>query len=173
MFVRFATALVSTALLTIATVDFASAADVRADQGGHHKAAAHRDRAPQHRIVTINMDIDFKPHKRPEEGKLGGFDPIVAEVHVGDRIRFTNTDDNQHTATGYSFGGQQIPDDYRFQGDPTKPSGDAIGASEWSTGNVRPHSVSSKVFMAKTPGTFYFACAYHQKIMRSAIVVKQ
>ncbi|GAC1397261.1 MAG: hypothetical protein NVSMB59_17390 [Vulcanimicrobiaceae bacterium] len=119
------------------------------------------------------MDIDFKPHKRPDQGKLGGFDPIVTEVHVGDRIRFANTDDNQHTATGYGFGGQQIPDDYRFQGDPTKQSGDAIGASEWSTGNVRPHSQSSKVFTAKTAGTFYFACAYHQKMMRGAIVVKQ
>lgn len=144
---------------------------VRADQGGHHKPSGAR--APQHRIQMISMDIDFKPHKRPDQGKLAGFDPIVAEIHVGDRVRFTNTDDLQHTATGYAFGGSQIPSDYRFQGDPTKPSGDAIGASEWSTGNVRPHSVSSRVFTAKTPGTFYFACAYHSKMMRGAIMVKQ
>lgn len=121
----------------------------------------------------IGMDIDFKPHKRPDQGKLAGFDPIVAENHVGDRVRLTNTDDLQHTATGYSFGGSQVPSDYRFQGDPTKPSGDAIGASEWSTENARPHSVSSKDFTAKTPGTFYFACAYHSKMMRGAIMVKQ
>jgi len=39
------------------------------------------------------MDIDFKPHKRSDQGKLSEFDPIVAEIHVGDRVRFANTDD--------------------------------------------------------------------------------
>jgi hypothetical protein len=67
---------------------------VRADQGGHHKAPA---RAPQHRIQVVNqgvnIDTDFKPHKRPDQGKLSEFDPIVAEIHVGDRVRFASTDD--------------------------------------------------------------------------------
>lgn len=166
-----ALALAGAALLALSPT-VAGADTVRADQGGRdHGKQSH---APiKNHLVTINMDIDFKPHKRPDQGKLGGFDPVVAEVHVGDRVRFTNTDDNQHTATGYAFGGQQIPGDYRFQGDPSVPHGDSIGASEWSTGNVRPHSVSAKIFRATTPGTFYFACAYHQKIMRGAIVVKQ
>ncbi len=142
---------VTAAALCFTFAIFPSAAPsdpVRADQGGHHKRYA---RAPQHRLQVISMDIDFKPHKRPEQGKLAGFDPIVTEVHVGDRVRFTNTDDIQHTATGYSFGGDQIPSDYRFQGDPTKPSGNAIGASEWSTGNVRPHSVSLKYSPPRRP----------------------
>ena len=160
------------ALIAAFTGPLAAQDAVKADQGGHKKPAAH-GRPAAHHLQTINMDIDFKPHKRPEQGKLSGFDPIVAVVHVGDRIRFTNTDDLQHTATGYSFGGGQIPDDYKFQGDPTKPHGDTISASEWSTGNIRPHSVDAKVFTASTPGTFYFACAYHQKMMRGAIVVKQ
>ncbi len=159
------------AVFAITASGFPVLADsLKADQGGHMKAAG---KPAKHRLQVINMDIDFKPHKRPDQGKLAGFDPIVTEVHVGDRIRFTNTDDNEHTATGYSFGGQQIPDDYRFQGDPTKEHRSDIGASEWSTGNVRPHSASNKIFTAKTPGTFYYACAYHQKIMRGAIVVKQ
>ena len=167
-----------TPLLVISTLAFAASlaaaslaqTSVRADQAKHDKSVAHPS---AHHLQTINMDIDFKPHKRPDQGQLSGFDPIVTVVHVGDRVRFTNTDDNQHTATGYSFGGSQIPADYRFQGDPTSIHGDAIGASEWSTGNVRPHSVSSKIFRATTPGTFYYACAYHQKMMRGAIVVKQ
>ena len=41
------------------------------------------------------------------------------------------------------------------------------------TFDSRPHSVGAPVFTAKTPGTFYFACAYHQTMMRGAIVVKQ
>lgn len=135
----------------------------------HDKSSPH---AAAHRLQVINMDLDFKPHKRPEQGKLAGFDPVVAEVHVGDRIQFTNTDDNQHTATGYAFGGQQIPADYHFQGDPSLPHGDTINASEWSTGNVRPHSRASRIFKTGPTGTFYFACAYHQKMMRGAIVVK-
>ncbi|MBV9439365.1 MAG: hypothetical protein JOZ24_05160 [Candidatus Eremiobacteraeota bacterium] len=137
-----------------------------------HQAKPSRSPAPKHRLQVINMDIDFKPHTRPEQGKLAGFEPVVAEVHVGDRIQFTNTDDNQHTATGYAFGGQRIPSDYRFQGDPTVPHGDTINASEWSTGNVRPHSRASRIFKTGPTGTFYYACAYHQKIMRGAIVVK-
>ncbi|GAC1307798.1 MAG: hypothetical protein NVSMB21_12290 [Vulcanimicrobiaceae bacterium] len=144
---------------------------VRADQGGHH-AGKHRDAGPR-KVQTINVDIDFKPHKRPEQGKLSGFDPVVTEVHVGDRLRFSNTDDIQHAIVGYSFGGGTIPEDYKIQGDPTKAHGNEINASEWSTGNIRPHSVGAPVFTAKTAGTFYFACAYHQKMMRGAIVVKQ
>lgn len=120
-----------------------------------------------------NVDIDFKPHKRPEQGRLGGFDPVVTELHVGDRVRFSNTDDIQHAIVGYAFGGGSIPEDDHIQGDPTKPHGNTIDASEFGTGNLRPHSVGTPVFTAKTPGTFYFACAYHQKMMRGAIVVKR
>ncbi len=118
------------------------------------------------------MDIDFRPHKRPTQGRLSGYDPVVTEVHVGDRIQFVNTDDNQHTATGYSFGGQTVPENYRFQGDPTVVHGSMIDASEWSTGNVRSHG-KSKIFNTGPTGIFYFACAYHQgRGMRGAIVVK-
>jgi len=128
---------------------------------------------PAHRLQTIKMDLDYRPKTRPEQGKLSGYDPVVTEVHVGDRIQFVNVDDNQHTATGYAFGGQTIPEHYRFQGDPSVAHGSVINASEWSTGNVRPHG-KSKVFNTGPTGTFYFACAYHQgNGMRGAIVVKQ
>lgn len=127
---------------------------------------------PQHHLQIINMDIDFHPHKRPEQGKLSGYDPVVAVIRRGDRVQFVNTDDIRHTATGYAFGGQTIPENYRFQGDPSVPHGSTIGASEWSTGTVPPHG-RSKIFNTGALGTFYFACAYHQaKGMRGAIVVK-
>ena len=129
--------------------------------------------APAHRLQIINMDIDFRPHARPEQGKLSGYDPVVAVVRVGDRVQFVNTDDNPHTATGYTLGGQKIPENYKFQGDPTVAHGSTINASEWSTGTVAPHA-RSKIFNTGPTGTFYYACAYHQgKGMRGAIVVKQ
>lgn len=164
-------AMVATSVGTTSAPISILAATTHADRGAHH-AGKHRNAAPR-KVQTINVDIDFKPHRRPEQGKLAGFDPVVAQLHVGDRVRFTNTDDIQHAIVGYSFGGGSIPDDYKIQGDPTKIHGNEINASEWSTGNIRPHSVGAPVFTAKTPGTFYFACAYHQKMMRGAIVVKQ
>ncbi len=128
---------------------------------------------PQHHLQIINMDIDFRPHARPEQGKLSGYDPVVAIVRVGDRVQFVNTDDNPHTATGYSISGQKIPENYKFQGDPTVAHGSTIDASEWSTGTIAPHS-RSKVFNTGPTGTFYYACAYHQgKGMRGAIIVKR
>lgn len=139
---------------------------VRAQQ-----SAPPRHPAAQHRLVEIKMDLDFKPHARTEFGKLAGFDPVVTQVHRGDRIRFVNVDDVRHTATGYSFGGGSIPVNYKFQGDPSSPHGGTINQSEWSTGNVDAHS-RSKVFQTGPTGTFYFADAYHPTQMRGAIVVK-
>ncbi len=128
---------------------------------------------PAHRLQIINIDIDFRPHTRPEQGKLSGYDPVVAVVRVGDRVQFVNTDDIQHTATGYSIGGATIPANYRFEGDPTVPHGSVISTSEWGTGTLAPHS-RSKIFNTGPTGTFYYACAYHQgKGMRGAIVVRR
>lgn len=131
----------------------------------HHKASS----GP--RLVEIRMDDDFKPKTRTEYGRLEGYDPVVTVVHRGDRIRFVNVDDIRHTATGYSFGGGQIPAHYKFQGDPSTAHGNAINSSEWSTGNVAAHS-RSQVFQTRTTGTFYYADAYHPTEMRGAIVVK-
>ena len=106
------------------------------------------------------MDLDFRPHKRSNFGKIQGFDPVEARVHVNDRIQFVNVDDQLHTATGFAYTGQQAPAHYRYVGDFTKPSGKYINATEWSTGNVRPHA-KSQVFVAKTVGTFFYGCGYH------------
>lgn len=125
-----------------------------------------------HRLLIINMDLDFKPHNRSSYGRLQGYDPAVAQVHLGDRIQFVNVDDANHTATGFALTGQVIPADYKFAGDPTVRKGNVVDAHEWSTGNVRAHG-KSQVFVTKTTGNFYYACAYHiGKGMKGVIIVK-
>ncbi|GAC1393107.1 MAG: hypothetical protein NVSMB31_12080 [Vulcanimicrobiaceae bacterium] len=127
------------------------------------KPAPHKAAPPKsaHHLVTINMDLDFKPHKRSDFGKLQGYDPVEVHVHQNDQIQFVNTDDQNHTATGFSFTGQVVPEHYKFAGDFTKSHGRLIDASEWSTGNVRAHGGKSQVFVAKTVGQYFYGCGYH------------
>jgi plastocyanin len=114
-----------------------------------------------HHLVTINMDIDFKPHKRSTFGRLQGYDPVEVHVHQNDRIQFVNTDDQNHTATGFSYTGQVAPAHYKFAGDYTKPHGRIIDASEWGTGNVRAHGGKSQVFVAKNVGHYFYGDGYN------------
>lgn len=141
--------------------------------GDQRQAAAAKQMRSSHRLQIINMDSDFRPKTRPSEGRLQGYDPAVAMVHVGDRIQFVNTDDNVHTATGFAISGQTVPEHYKFAGDPTSATGHIIDTHEWSTGNVRAHGGKSQIFVTKTTGNFYYACAYHLgKGMRAVIVVQ-
>jgi plastocyanin len=161
---------ISLAALGLAGLVLASPALAQHTVRAQHSAPPRRQQQ-RHRIISINMDIDFKPHTRTDMGKLAGFDPVVTQVHRGDRIQFVNVDDIRHTATGYAFGGGKIPANYKFQGDPSVSHGNVIDQSEWSTGNVNAHS-RSKIFQTGPTGTFYFADAYHPTEMRGAIVVK-
>lgn len=115
----------------------------------------------QPHLVTIRMDTDFRPHKRSSFGKLLGYDPIEVHVHMGDHVQWVNPDDEVHTATGMSYTGAQAPSNYKFQSDYTKPHGNIIDASEWSTGNVRAHGGKSPVFIAKRTGHYFYGCGYH------------
>lgn len=126
---------------------------------GHPQA--HPGNHAAHHVVTINMDLDFKPHKRSDFGKLQGYDPVEVHVHQNDQIQFVNTDDQAHTATGFSYTGQVAPAHYTFHGDPTVSHGRLIDATEWSTGNVRAHGGKSQLFVAKTVGHYFFGCSYH------------
>lgn len=143
------------ALLLLGTVVGAAAGKPAPKPPAHHAGTTQT-----HRLVTVNMDLDFKPHKRSQYGKLLGYDPVEIRVHQNDRIQFVNVDDQTHTATGLAFSGQRAPAHYVFQGDFTKPHGRLINASEWGTGNVRPHG-KSQVFVAKTVGNYFFGCGYH------------
>ena len=135
-------------------------------------AAAGRSAArPQNRLVTIRMDIDFKPHVRSSFGRISGYDPVEAHVRVGDRIQWVNPDDQVHTATGMAYTGDTVPSHYTFQGDYTKPHGRIIDASEWSTGNVAAHGGKSPVFVAKRPGHYFYACGYHIGIGQVGVIV--
>jgi plastocyanin len=159
------------ALMAIPVVS-ATAALLSTSAGSAQNQVPAAHGVPNHRLQIINMDIDFRPKTRPSEGKLSGYDPVIAVVHTGDRVQFVNTDDIRHTATGYAFGGPTIPENYKFQGDPSMPHGDMINASEWSTGTVPAHG-RSKIFNTGPLGTFYYACAYHQgQGMRGVIIVK-
>jgi len=123
--------------------------------------AKHGNQAVVHSLVKINMDLDFKPHTRSSFGKLQGYDPVEVHVHQNDRIQFINVPDQTHSATGMSYTGQVVPAHYQFHGDPTKPHGRIINATEWSTGNVRAHGGKSQVFVAKTVGHYFYGCTYH------------
>jgi plastocyanin len=123
-------------------------------------AAPHHAASPSH-VITIRMDLDFRPHTHSSFGKLLGYDPVEVHVHTGDTIQWINVDDETHTATGMSYTGQTVPAHYKFQGDFTRPHGRIIDATEWGTGNVRAHGGKSPVFVAKRVGQYFYGCGYH------------
>ncbi len=129
----------------------------------HHTSASH--------LITIRMDLDFRPHKRSSFGKIRGYDPAEVHVHMGDKIQWVNPDDEAHTATGMAYTGQSAPANYKFQGDFTKPHGRIIDASEWSTGNVRAHGGKSPVFVAKRVGHYFYGCGYHLGVGQIGVIV--
>jgi len=135
----------------------------------HHAQKKHP--AAASRLVTIDVDLDFRPHTRSSYGRLLGFSPAEVHVRMGDRIQFVNVDDEIHTATGMSYTGQTVPAHYRFNGDPTTRSGRYINASEWSTGNLRAHGGKSQIFIAKNVGHYFYACSYHLSQGQIGVVV--
>lgn len=148
----------------------ASTAGVAAGKAPAKPAPHHAGTTQTHHLVTVNMDLDFKPHKRSQYGKLLGYDPVEIRVHQNDHIQFVNVDDQTHTATGFAYSGQRAPAHYVFQGDFTKPHGRIINASEWGTGNIRPHG-KSQVFVAKTVGNYFFGCGYHLDKSQVGVII--
>ncbi|MDQ2818234.1 MAG: plastocyanin/azurin family copper-binding protein [Candidatus Eremiobacteraeota bacterium] len=155
---------VAAAAMALPALKMPYAAGTAAVRPQHHRNAS--------RLQLIKIDLDYKPKVRPEFGQLRGYDPVVATVHMGDRVQFINEDDAEHTASGFALTGQRIPAHYHFAGDPTVRKGRIIDASEWSTGNLRAHGGKSQVFIAKNPGNYFYACSYHLgQNMRGVIVV--
>jgi len=137
-----------------------------------HPSAKHASHAkPMVQLHRINVDMDFRPHKRSSFGKLLGYDPTELHVRMGDQIQFVNVDDQVHTATGMSYTGQVAPAHYNFAGDPTKPHGRLINNSEWSTGTLRPHGGKSQVFVAKNVGHYFYGCSYHIGLGQIGVIV--
>ncbi|HKU68322.1 MAG TPA: hypothetical protein VJP85_11155, partial [Candidatus Baltobacteraceae bacterium] len=134
------------------------------------KTAAHKHTQTSH-LVVIRMDLDFRPHRRSTFGKLQGYDSAEVHVHMGDKIQWVNPDDEPHTATGMAYTGQTVPVNYKYQGDFTKPRGRIIDATEWSTGNVRPHGGKSPVFVAKRVGHYFYGCGYHLGVGQIGVIV--
>ncbi len=163
------------ALVVAAALALSSSGAIAAKStAGPHKAASskasHGSKMQSH-LVTIKMDLDFKPHQRSSFGKILGYDPAEVHVHMGDKIQFINTDDQAHTATGMSYSGQQAPAHYQFQGDSTKAHGRLINASEWGTGNVRAHGGKSQIFVAKNVGHYFYGCVYHLGLGQIGVIV--
>lgn len=142
---------------------------------GQTSAAALQKHPTRHaatsRLVTIDVDLDFKPHTRSSFGRLLGYRPAEVHVRMGDHIQFVNVDDEIHTATGMAYTGQSVPAHYRYNGDPTVRSGRYINASEWSTGNLRAHGGKSQIFIAKNVGHFFYACSYHLSQGQIGVIV--
>ncbi len=139
--------------------------------GATHTPKPKYHEASTSRLVTIRMDIDFRPHKRSSFGKIEGYDPAEVHVHMGDKIQWVNPDDEVHTATGMAYTGGTVPASYKFQGDFTKPHGRIIGASEWSTGNVAAHGGKSPIFVTKRTGHYFYSCGYHIGIGQIGVIV--
>jgi len=119
------------------------------------QAGAAAQRAPA--LVTIAVDLDV-PAVNTKYGKVGGFVPWVAEVHVGDRVRFINVDDEAHTATSVG-----IADD--------KPHGDRLSAA-WSSGRLASEA-TSRTFLADKAGVYRYRCMIHAaQGQRGVIVVR-
>lgn len=154
--------------MVLLSLTVASASAAKTQPHHDNKARAHKSTS---RLVTINVDLDFKPHKRSSFGKVLGYDPAEAHVHMGDRIQFVNVDDQIHTATGMSYTGQIAPAHYRYNGDPTTRSGRLINASEWSTGNLRAHGGKSQIFVAKNVGHYFYGCSYHLGVGQIGVII--
>lgn len=159
------------ALVVVAAISLSAATASAAKPTAAPQRAAHHGTTMQSHLVTIKMDLDFKPHRRSSFGKILGYDPAEVHVHMGDKIQFVNTDDQAHTATGMSYTGQQAPAHYQFQGDSTKPHGRLIDASEWGTGNVRAHGGKSQIFVAKNVGHYFYGCVYHLGLGQIGVIV--
>ncbi len=129
--------------------------------GGHPKQTPAKHTMPASHLVSVKVDLDYRPHKRSTFGKLLGYEPEEVHVRAGDKIQFVNVDDENHTATGMSYTGQTAPANYKFQSDFTKPHGRIIDASEWSSGTLRAHGGKSQIFVAKRVGHYFYGCGYH------------
>src|SRR5690242_16766119 len=71
----------------------------------HHTQPTAHHTSQSSRLVIIQMDLDFQPHKRSSFGKIKGYDPAEVHVHMGDKVQWVNVDDENHTATGMAYTG--------------------------------------------------------------------
>jgi len=113
---------------------------------------------PRNSIAVVEIELAVTP-MQTKYGELGGYDPRVLTVHVGDGVRWQNLDPEPHTATSRGF-----PTDGRVT------TGSTISQEPWSSGDVAPHG-KSRLFVAARPGVFYYNCGYHFKLGQRGVIV--
>lgn len=114
--------------------------------------------SPHPTTAVVKMELAIKP-VHTKYGKLGGYDPIVLTVHVGDRVRWQNVDDESHTATSTGF-----------DGDGRVATGNTISPAPWSSGEVGARH-KSRVFVATRTGVYHYGCGYHFKLGQRGVIV--
>lgn len=112
----------------------------------------------RHTTAVVKMELSIKPVPT-KYGRLGGYDPIVLTVHVGDRIRWHNVDAESHTATSSGF-----------EGDGRIATGSTISPAPWSSGDVTAKH-QSRVFVATHTGVYHYGCGYHFKLGQRGVIV--
>jgi len=120
-------------------------------------------------VVTIDVDLTRDPGGSTSAGVAAGYAPLVAQVAVGEGVRFTNSDGFAHTATAIT--GASFPSAYPFDAAALTARGDAL-SSGFSSGSLAAGS-SSQTFLADRAGTFLYGCFYHYgSPMRAEIQVR-
>jgi plastocyanin len=123
-------------------------------------------------VVTIDVNLTLRAPTTVPAGQSGGFSPALATVHVGDSIRFTNSDGTgiNHTATLIP-GATTFPAGSPFTTSAQTQAGSAI-TDAWSSG-IMPPGASSQTIAVTTPGTYIYGCFYHYgSPMRGEIVAQ-
>jgi plastocyanin len=114
--------------------------------------------SPHPTTAIVKMDLNMKPSST-KYGELGGYDPRILTVHVGDKVVWENVNPETHTATSHLF-----PTDGRIT------TGTTIGPTPWSTGDVASGH-KSRGFVAAKPGVYRYSCGYHVKLGQRGIIV--
>jgi plastocyanin len=123
-------------------------------------------------LFTIDVNLTLHAPTAVPAGQSGGFAPPLTTVHVGDSIRFTNSDGTgiNHTAT-LAPGVTTFPAGSPFSTAAQTLSGAAI-TDGWSSGILSPGS-SSQTIAVTAAGTYIYGCFYHYgSPMRGEIVAQ-
>jgi len=123
-------------------------------------------------LVTIDVNLTLNAPTTVPAGQSGGFAPALTNVHVGDSIRFTNSDGTgiNHTATLIP-GVTTFPAGSPFSTSAQTRSGAAI-TDAWSSGILTP-GTSSQTIAVTAAGTYIYGCFYHYgSPMRGEIVAQ-
>lgn len=123
-------------------------------------------------VLTIDVNLTLHAPTSVPAGQSGGFSPALANVRVGDSIRFTNSDGTgiNHTATLVP-GATTFPAGSPFNTSAQTQSGSAI-ADDWSSGILTPDNASQTIAVTAA-GTYIYGCFYHYGSPMRGVIIAQ